>query len=120
LSHGNALSRHSFAQPAPRVIFERLYMGVLMTRCESFLTALHGGRPDRVPLFDFLFQQPMYERLIGRRPEAYNGPDAVRLALALDHDGVWLSFGRFQGYRPEFLSENVYRDEYSGKVYKNE
>lgn len=91
-----------------------------MTRCERFLTALHGGQPDRVPLFDFLFQQPMYERLVGVRPEAYNGPDAVRLALALDHDGVWLPFGGFQGYKPEFLAENVYRDEWGTTFRKTE
>ena len=48
-----------------------------MTRQERFLTALRGQQPDRVPLFDFLFQQPMYEALIGRRPERYNGRDAV-------------------------------------------
>ena len=48
-----------------------------MTRKERFLMAVRGGQPDRVPMFDFLFQQPMYEALIGRRPEDYNGRDAV-------------------------------------------
>ena len=36
-----------------------------MTRRERFLTALRLQTPDRVPMFDFLFQQPMYEMLIG-------------------------------------------------------
>ena len=40
-----------------------------MTRQERFLTAVEQGTPDRVPMFDFLFQQQMYEDLIGRRPE---------------------------------------------------
>jgi uroporphyrinogen decarboxylase len=35
----------------------------------------------------------------------------------LDHDGVWLPFGGFSGYKPEYLAENVYRDEW-GTVYQ--
>ena len=88
-----------------------------MRRCDRFLTALRRRIPDRVPLFDFIFQQPLYEALIGRRPEGYNGRDAVRCALALDHDGVWLPFGGFSGYRPHYLAENVYQDEW-GTVYQ--
>lgn len=91
-----------------------------MTRRTRFLTALAGGIPDRVPLFDFLFQEPLYERLIGKRPGSYNGPDAVRLALALDHDGVWLPFGGFQGYMPVYLDERTYRDEWGVTFVKNE
>jgi uroporphyrinogen decarboxylase len=91
-----------------------------MTRSERFLTALNVRQPDRVPLFDFLFQQPLYERLTGVRPESYNGPDAVRLALALDHDGVWLPFGGFLGYRPEYLADDIYRDEWGTTFRKND
>lgn len=90
-----------------------------MTRQERFLTALRVQQPDRVPLFDFLFQQPMYEELIGRRPVHYNGRDAVECAVALDHDGVWLPFGGFSGYHPRFLRENVYQDEW-GTTYQKE
>jgi uroporphyrinogen decarboxylase len=88
-----------------------------MKRSERFLAALRREVPDRVPMFDFLFQQPMFEALIGRRPEGYNGKDAVACALALDHDGVWLPFGGFSGYQAEYLAENVYRDEW-GTVYQ--
>ena len=91
-----------------------------MTRKERFLTAVRREQPDRVPLFDFLFQQPMYETLVGHRPGGYNGPDAVRCALALDHDAVWLPFGGFSGYQPTFLEENVYRDEWGTTYRKNE
>lgn len=90
-----------------------------MTRQERFLAALRLQQPDRVPLFDFLFQQPMYEELIGRRPENYNGRDAVACALALNHDGVWIPFGGFSGYRPKFLRENVYQDEW-GTTYQKD
>lgn len=88
-----------------------------MRRYERFMAAVAGLEPDRVPMFDFLFQQPMYEALTGRRPESYNGRDAVRCALALDHDGVWLPFGGFSGYKPEVLGEGVYRDEW-GTIYQ--
>ena len=90
-----------------------------MTRQERFLTALRVQQPDRVPLFDFLFQQPMYEALIGRRPESYNGRDAVACALALNHDGVWIPFGGLSGYRPTFLRESVYQDEW-GTTYQKD
>ncbi len=90
-----------------------------MTRQERFLAALRVQQPDRVPLFDFLFQQPMYEALLGRRPERYNGRDAVACASALNHDGVWLPFGGFSGYRPRFLRDNVYQDEW-GTTYQKE
>ena len=82
-----------------------------MNRRERFLTALKGKQPDRVPMFDFLFQRPMYQTLIGHMPDGYNGPDAVRCALALGHDGVWLPFGGFSGYQPVYLSPDVYKDE---------
>jgi len=48
-----------------------------MKRNERFLNAVYRRPVDRVPMFDFLFQQPLYEALIGRRPGAYNGRDAV-------------------------------------------
>lgn len=70
-------------------------------------------------MFDFLFQEPLYEALIGRRPGGYNGVDAVKCALALDHDGVWLPFGGFSGYQPKYLSDNVYVDEW-GTTYQKE
>lgn len=91
-----------------------------MKRKERFLAALKREVPDRVPMFDFLFQQPLFEALIGHRPEGYNGSDAVKCALALDHDGVWLPFGGFSGYQPQFLAENVYKDEWGTTYQKNE
>lgn len=90
-----------------------------MKRNERFMAALRLQEPDQVPMFDFLFQQPMYEELIGRRPQAYNGRDAVECALALDHDGVWLPFGGFTGLKPKVLAENVYEDEW-GTIYQKD
>jgi len=88
-----------------------------MTRRERILTAIAGRQPDRVPMFDFLFQKPMYEALIGRQPDGYNGRDAVACAVALGHDGVWLPFGGFSGFQPRYLEKNVYVDEW-GTTYE--
>ena len=89
-----------------------------MNRKERFLTAVKNRKPDRVPLFDFLFQKPMYKALIGREPDAYNARDAIECALALNHDSVWLPFGGFNGFQPEYLSKDTYIDEW-GTTYKS-
>jgi len=90
----------------------------MMTRKERFLTAVRAKQPDRVPLFDFLFQQPLYEALIGRRPENYNARDAVDCALALEHDAIWMPFGGYNGFQPKFLDANTYVDEW-GTTYRH-
>ncbi len=90
-----------------------------MKRKDRFLAALRRQPADRVPMSDFLFQQPMYEALIGRRPEAYNACDAIPCALALDHDAVWIPFGGFQGFEPKYLAANVYIDEWGTTFQKN-
>ena len=91
-----------------------------MTRKERLLAALKREPVDRVPMFDFLFQRPMYEALIGRTPGGYNGRDAVDCALALEHDGVWLPFGGFSGFQPTQLDENTYIDEWGTTYQTNE
>ena len=90
-----------------------------MKRKERLLAALHRKPVDRVPLFDFLFQKPMYQALIGRTPDAYNGTDAVACALALEHDGVWLPFGGFSGFQPKRIDDKTYVDEW-GTTYQQD
>jgi uroporphyrinogen decarboxylase len=89
-------------------------------RKQRFMTALRLEEPDSVPLFDFLFQQPIYEHVIGRRPGGYNGRDAVACALGLDHDGVSLPLGAPSGYQAVYLAENVYLDEWGTTYQQNE
>jgi uroporphyrinogen decarboxylase len=88
-----------------------------MKRKERFLSALERKPVDRVPLFDFLFQRPLFKAMIGREPDSYNARDAIECALALDMDGVWLPFGGFNGYQPQYLDNNVYVDEW-GTTYQ--
>lgn len=88
-----------------------------MNRKERFLTAVKNQQPDRVPFFDFLFQKPLFQAMIGREPDGYNAQDAIELALALNHDGVWLPFGGFNGFQPEYIEKDTYIDEW-GTTYK--
>jgi uroporphyrinogen decarboxylase len=90
-----------------------------MQRKERFLAALSRRPVDRVPMFDFLFQQPMYASLIGRKPESYNARDAVACALALEHDAVWIPFGGFAGFQPHYLSDYIYIDEWGTTLQKD-
>jgi hypothetical protein len=58
-----------------------------MKRREQFMAALQRPTPDWVPMFDFLYQQPLYEKLLGTRPEAYNGGYVLASDHSL-HDGI--------------------------------
>lgn len=83
-----------------------------MNPAERFIGSVRRQAIDRVPLFDFLFQKPMYTELIGRTPDSYNAIDAMDLTNALGLDGVWIPYGAFAGWTPERLSETRYKDEW--------
>jgi uroporphyrinogen decarboxylase len=68
-------------------------MNETLTPKQRFLTVLAGGQPDRVPLFDFLFSQNLYEHILGHKPETYNSEDAIALTNALALDGVQIAAG---------------------------
>ena len=83
-----------------------------MTPRERFLAALRRQPVDRVPIYDFLFQRPLFTELIGRTPASFNARDAMDLTVKLGLDGVWIPFGAFAGWTPESLGEHVYKDEW--------
>ena len=72
---------------------------------ERFLAALKRKPVDRVPLYDFLFQRPLYTELIGRTPETYNARDAMDLTVAMGLDGVWIPYGCYSGWSAEKISD---------------
>lgn len=82
-----------------------------MTPRERFLTALNGGQPDRVPMFEFLFSQEVYQAVIGRRPEVYNAEDAVELSAALGLDGVFIPLSGSALFEPR-AGDELYQDEW--------
>ncbi len=90
-----------------------------MTSKERFMCALKGGQPDRVPVFDFVFSQYVFEQAIKHRPDDYNSADAIEAARVMSLDGVWIPFGGFSGFKPRFLAENIYVDEW-GTTYKKD
>jgi uroporphyrinogen decarboxylase len=79
---------------------------------ERFLAALKRQPVDRVPLYDFLFQRPLFQEFIGRTPNAYNARDAMDLTVAMGLDGVWIPYGCFSGWSPEQLTDKIYKDEW--------
>ena len=89
-----------------------------MNRSERFHAAIQHQPVDRVPMYDFLFQQPLYEALIGRKPTSYNARDAVDCALALNHDLVWVPFGGPRDFQARYLRPDVYVDEW-GTTYEH-
>jgi uroporphyrinogen decarboxylase len=92
----------------------------LMRPKDRFLAALQRKPVDRVPLYDFLFQRPLFTEVIGRTPDAYNARDAMDLTQAMGLDGVWIPYGCYSGWSAEKITENVYKDEWGTTFGKNE
>lgn len=95
-----------------------------MTGKERFITALKGGIPDRVPIFDFISSPNFIYRLTGRRPEDYCAGDIMEVTFKYGFDAAFIGYGGFGGYDSkdgniidEDLDEDCYRDEW-GTVYK--
>ena len=91
-----------------------------MTGRERFLTALKGGIPDRLPIFDFISSPNFIERLTGHRPQDYLAADIMECTFKFGFDAAFISYGGFGGYdagEGNTLKEDCYRDEW-GTVYK--
>jgi uroporphyrinogen decarboxylase len=91
-----------------------------MTGRERFLTALRGGVPDRLPIFDFIDSPRFIERITGRKPDSYQARDILEVTLKYGFDGAFIGYGGFGGYdttEEHVLNERRYRDEW-GTVYE--
>jgi len=89
-----------------------------MTPKERFLAAIHKHQPDKVPLFDYLFSQDLFEAVLGKRPESYDFRLAIDLVVALGHDAVWAPTLAAKTFTKSESAE-VYPDEW-GTLYKKE
>ena len=69
----------------------------MMTPRERFLTALRGGQPDRVPVWDWVNNPALYQDQLGETPTCFDGSLAARLSKALGLDGVWAPAEGFMG-----------------------
>ena len=89
-----------------------------MTPKERFLAAIRKRQPDKVPVFDYLFSQDLFEYVLGIRPEVYDFKLAIDLAAALGHDAVWAPNMTAASSKKDNAAQ-VYSDEW-GTVYKKE
>ncbi|GAB4434721.1 MAG: uroporphyrinogen decarboxylase family protein [Anaerolineae bacterium] len=87
----------------------------MMTPRERFLTALRGGQPDRVPVWDWVNNPALYQDQLGQTPHYFDGQLAARLSKALGLDAAWVPAEGFMGLfsaRWNWLDEARYVDEW--------
>jgi len=86
-----------------------------MTPRERFLTALQGGQPDRVPVWDWVNNPALYQDQLGQTPTYFDGSLAAQLSKALGLDAVWAPAEGFMGLiseRWQWLDRTRYADEW--------
>jgi len=84
---------------------------------ERFICALKGGTPDIIPLFDFLFSKKLFKEVLGYEVKGYDNLEALKLAEALGHDGLFVMPGLPKNYKLNFISDCKFIDEW-GTTYK--
>ncbi len=91
-----------------------------MTSRERVLTALRGGTPDRVPVWEYLFSLKLMKELMGYTTELYDGMTQTKMAAAMGLDVIWAPVNGFCGIEdvPHELNE-VYTDEWGVTYRKN-
>ena len=89
-----------------------------MNSKQRVLTALKGGIPDRVPIWEYLFSPKLQKEVMGYTTQLYDGKTQVKMASKLGIDAVWIPINGFCGIEdiPHEINE-VYRDEW-GVTYK--
>jgi hypothetical protein len=73
--------------------------GEIMKPRERFVTALQGGTPDRVPVFDFLFSPRLQKEILGFTTDLYDGESQVKLAAKLGLDAQFIPVNGYCGSR---------------------
>ena len=87
---------------------------------ERFVTALNGGTPDRVPVFDFLFSPQLQKELLGHTTELYDGESQVKLAALLGLDAQFIPVNGYCGFEDEpHPWGSHYKDEWGVTYVKN-
>ena len=84
---------------------------------ERFTCALKGGIPDIIPLFDFLFSKKLFKDVLGYEVKGYDNLEALKLAEALGHDGLYVLPDLPKNYKLNFISDSEYIDEW-GTTFK--
>lgn len=91
-----------------------------MTSRERVLTALRGGTPDRVPVWEYLFSLKLQKEVMGYTTELYDGRTQTRMAAKMGLDVIWAPVNGFCGIEdvPHQLNE-LYTDEWGVTYQKN-
>jgi uroporphyrinogen decarboxylase len=84
---------------------------------ERFITAVNGGKPDRVPIFDFLEGRRIFKEVLEKDIESPSGADITECSIKLGFDAVFIAYGGFYNSESVELGD-IYTDEW-GVVYKN-
>jgi uroporphyrinogen decarboxylase len=89
-----------------------------MKPVERFITALKGGMPDRVPIYEHLFSRSHQKELLGYSTGLYEGETQARIAAKYGIDCIWTPINGFCGVEEIVHAENeTYKDEW-GITYK--
>ncbi len=85
-----------------------------MNGCERFLTALHGGVPDRVPLFEFYWGLPFIRSVLGDSQKSlyHNADDEVAMSRATGIDMVYTAPYGMTSFTSIQLHGEEYQDEW--------
>jgi uroporphyrinogen decarboxylase len=87
---------------------------------ERFVTALSGGTPDRVPVFDFLFSPRLQKELLGYTTELYDPESQIKLAAKLGLDAQFIPVNGYSGFEDEpHPMGSTYVDEWNVTFVKN-
>jgi len=62
---------------------------------ERFLTALKGGKPDRVPIFDFLEGRKIFKTVLGKDVAEPEGGDIAECSIKIGFDAAFVAYGGF-------------------------
>lgn len=91
-----------------------------MNSRERFLTALTGGIPDRVPIFEHLFSLKLQKEILGYNTILYDGKAQAELAAKMGIDSIWTPINGFCGIEetPHQANE-IYKDEWGVTYQKN-
>ncbi len=91
-----------------------------MNSRERFITALTGGIPDRVPVWEYLFSQKLQQEVMGFNTPLYEGKTTAKMAAKLGLDVIWAPINGFCGIEDESHTPNErYTDEWGVKYRKN-
>jgi len=87
---------------------------------ERFVTALHCGVPDRVPVYDFVGGRRIQQQLLGYTTDLYEPETQAKLARLLGFDAFPVFLGGFCGIEEEAHPEGAHFMDEWGVTYVKE